>query len=315
MKTKIFLSAIFAITVMLQSNAQIKLLSNGSVSLAGTTVPAGYNINSNGYKLLYGGKNGYGSNSTIIFDFYASDPRIAATYGNKIVLYNTSTYTYNDLEVRTLSQYSDVNMKTNINSVTGSLASIKKLRGVTFNWKDNATGLDVSKKSAKLEYGLIAQEVEKILPDLVTTNDSTGGKMLAYTGLIPVLIEAIKELSIQVDDQSKQIASFKNGNSFKSANVTTDDNSASVTAMTLDQNFPNPFDQSTQIGYSITESTETATLYIYNMNGLQIKSISIQTKGKGSVTLNGSELQPGMYLYTLVADGKEVDTKRMILTE
>jgi hypothetical protein len=50
------------------------------------------------------------------------------------------------------------------------------------------------------------------------------------------------------------------------------------------------------------------------MNGSQIKSILLTQTGKGNVTVNASELKPGMYLYTLVADGKEVDTKRMILT-
>jgi hypothetical protein len=86
-------------------------------------------------------------------------------------------------------------------------------------------------------------------------------------------------------------------------------------APSLDQNFPNPFNQSTQIGYYLPEATRTANLYIYNMNGLQIKSIPIQNRGKGSVTINGSELRSGMYIYTLIVDGREIDTKRMILTQ
>ena len=56
-------------------------------------------------------------------------------------------------------------------------------------------------------------------------------------------------------------------------------------------------------------------IYIYNMRGMQIKSISIPEKGYGTITINGSDLQAGMYLYTLIVDGKEVDTKRMILTK
>jgi len=56
-------------------------------------------------------------------------------------------------------------------------------------------------------------------------------------------------------------------------------------------------------------------IYIYNMSGMQIKSISIPEKGYGTITINGSDLQAGMYLYTLIVDGKEVDTKRMILTK
>lgn len=51
------------------------------------------------------------------------------------------------------------------------------------------------------------------------------------------------------------------------------------------------------------------------MNGAQLKQYNLTGKGKQSVTINGNSFQPGMYLYALVIDGKEVDTKRMILTK
>jgi hypothetical protein len=83
----------------------------------------------------------------------------------------------------------------------------------------------------------------------------------------------------------------------------------------LYQNSPNPFNQTTNISYYLPETIISATLNVYNMSGSPIKTIPIIQKGKGSITINGLELSPGMYLYTLIADGKEVDTKRMILTE
>lgn len=55
--------------------------------------------------------------------------------------------------------------------------------------------------------------------------------------------------------------------------------------------------------------------YIYDLQGLQKKTYNIITKGKSSIIINGFELQPGMYLYTLIADNTVIDTKRMILTE
>ena len=61
-------------------------------------------------------------------------------------------------------------------------------------------------------------------------------------------------------------------------------------------------------------NVKTANLYIYNMQGVQIKIIPINDRANGNVVINGNELSPGMYLYSLIADGKEVDTKRMILT-
>jgi hypothetical protein len=51
------------------------------------------------------------------------------------------------------------------------------------------------------------------------------------------------------------------------------------------------------------------------MNGVQLKSYSIPEKGKGNITIQGAEFSAGMYLYALIADGKVIDTKRMILTK
>lgn len=56
-------------------------------------------------------------------------------------------------------------------------------------------------------------------------------------------------------------------------------------------------------------------MYIYDMQGTQIRRIEIVDRGKSCVTLQGSELSAGMYIYSLIADGKEIDSKRMILTK
>ena len=92
---------------------------------------------------------------------------------------------------------SDIRLKTNINTMTGSLDNILKLRGVTFNWKE-------SSNPTKTQYGFIAQEVEKVFPDLVGT-DSNGYKTVNYIGVIPVLTEAIKT-------QQEEIESLKSEN-------------------------------------------------------------------------------------------------------
>ena len=83
----------------------------------------------------------------------------------------------------------------------------------------------------------------------------------------------------------------------------------------LYQNAPNPFSQDTEIKFYIPENVKVAQLCIYNMQGTQIKQILITQRGEGLRWISGSELSAGMYLYALIADGKEVDTKRMILTK
>jgi len=90
---------------------------------------------------------------------------------------------------------------------------------------------------------------------------------------------------------------------------------AVVAQCKLYQNTPNPFNQSTEIKYYLPQDVKTAYLCIYNLQGAQIKQIKIIQRGEGSQWISGSELAAGIYLYALIVDGKEVDTKRMILTK
>ncbi len=89
----------------------------------------------------------------------------------------------------------------------------------------------------------------------------------------------------------------------------------SQTEPLLSQNQPNPFSEETLIEFYIPSQSMVSTVYIYDMQGNQIKSYDIPERGNSSITIHGSELNPGMYLYTLIVDGYEVDTKRMILTD
>ncbi|RHO58687.1 T9SS C-terminal target domain-containing protein [Tannerella sp. AM09-19] len=86
-------------------------------------------------------------------------------------------------------------------------------------------------------------------------------------------------------------------------------------ALGLISAFNSFFTSDTKIRYTLSEDVVNANLYIYNMQGTQIKNISGLSGGAGVITINGRELKAGMYIYTLIADGKEVDTKRMILTD
>jgi ribonuclease HI len=88
---------------------------------------------------------------------------------------------------------SDINLKKDIEVITDSVDLVKQLSGVKFTWKEN------DEKSA----GVIAQDVEKVLPELVSGNE--GEKSVNYSGLIGVLIEAVKEQQKQIDTLTKRI--------------------------------------------------------------------------------------------------------------
>ena len=154
-----------------------------------------------------------------------------------------------------------------------------------------------------------------VLAGLVKTMpDST--KAIAYSDVTALLVEAIKEQQVQIDALKKQLKISANQSSLQIPLTKLDTLSTKSLALAyLDQNFPNPFNKNTTIGYYLPETTQSANIYVYDMSGSPIKNIQITQKGKGNIIINGSELRAGMYLYTLIADGKDVDTKRMILTE
>ncbi len=91
---------------------------------------------------------------------------------------------------------SDATLKTNVETLSGSLDAVKSLRGVSFDWLENGGS----------EIGVIAQEVEAVLPDVVSTNDE-GIKSVKYGNMVAVLIEAIKEQQAQIDELKAQLNS------------------------------------------------------------------------------------------------------------
>ena len=91
---------------------------------------------------------------------------------------------------------SDAKLKTNITTITDALDKVSKLRGVEFDYI----------KNGRHSIGVIAQEVEEVLPDLVIGDDP---KSVAYGNLTAVLIEAVKELREEVSSLKQEINTLK----------------------------------------------------------------------------------------------------------
>lgn len=83
---------------------------------------------------------------------------------------------------------SDATLKENISSITNAIDILDSIRPVEFNWKNNG----------KKSYGVLAQEIEQILPQVVETNKDNNIKSVSYTQLVPILIESIKELKREI---------------------------------------------------------------------------------------------------------------------
>ena len=130
---------------------------------------------------------------TTCFPIFATD----AT-GNQAPKTDSSALTYNastgQLTAVDLNATSDINLKKDIEVITDATGLIKQLNGVRFTWKEN------DRKSL----GVIAQEIEELLPELISERTDTGTKSVNYNGLVGVLIEAVKELSARVDELEKR---------------------------------------------------------------------------------------------------------------
>ena len=90
---------------------------------------------------------------------------------------------------------SDIRLKDNVVKIQSPLEKLMKLNGYTFTWNDKQTTYEAGKK----DLGVIAQEVEKVFPEIVKDREN-GTKGVMYDKLVPVLIEAIKEQQQQIDE-------------------------------------------------------------------------------------------------------------------
>jgi hypothetical protein len=91
---------------------------------------------------------------------------------------------------------SDIRFKHNIKPIGNALASINKLQGVTFNWNEDTTAYTITKLTDDI--GFIAQQVREVLPQLVREGED-GYLGIRERALIPLLVEAIKELKHEID--------------------------------------------------------------------------------------------------------------------
>jgi hypothetical protein len=217
---------------------------------------------------------------------------------------------------------SDEKLKENVKDMTSPLDIIMKLSPKTYNYKqsDEFLGLNLPKGE---KYGLIAQELEKVLPELVKTsinpevNDMDGKiisrnfefKTVDYTSLIPFLIGGMKEQQEKIEILQERITAIT-GESFTGV----DSRTSGINKSILYQNNPNPFNEGTTIKYELASNISQGQIMVFDMTGAIITKYEVDTKTKtGEIKISANELKPGMYIYSLIVDKKEVDTKRMII--
>ncbi|WP_165823910.1 tail fiber domain-containing protein [Pseudochryseolinea flava] len=228
------------------------------------------------------------------------------------------------------STLSDGRFKRDVKEDVPGISFINKLRPVTYVVDDEAQekflrierkpGHEKIASPSQRHTGFVAQEVEKIVKESAyafygvdAPENEQSHYALRYSEFVVPLVKAVQELSAQVDKQANEIMSLREALAGKLSRVQLD-HTAVTGQNTMQQNSPNPFSQYTRIALSVSDAVRNADVIIYNLEGKQIKRITISMRGETNVELNGNDLEAGIYLYALIADGQVIDNKRMILT-
>ena len=246
-----------------------------------------------------------------------------------------------DLDVKGVFVQSDERFKENIEPVSDVLSSLENLEAVSYTLKNDdakrcraaindmqiVTEKDqrdkdffdqfyAEREQGDERYGFLAQNVKEVFPQLVYT-DKSGYMYVDYIGLIPILVQSINELKAELAAVKGEKQDEEATPSLMQATQQAAQNEieASLGAAKLYQNAPNPWSSETVIRYNLPQNVATACIYIYDMQGLQLKSIPAEGRGESQVVLTARDLKAGMYLYALVADGQLIDSKQMILTK
>ena len=249
---------------------------------------------------------------------------------------------------------SDGRIKKNVQANVPGLAFINKLQPVTYNMDMNAIHeLQKNGKfyededdwaqelqaeaetrttlQERVRTGFIAQDVEKAAQSIgynfcgVKGNENgTCLYGLSYSNFVVPLVKAVQELSEQNDAKDVAIASLQRqvnelaelvNRLMEKENLSAIHvPNTSIMDASLEQNFPNPFNQSTTIHYTLPQTFRSAKIVVTDNSGRVFKQISIAGVGGGSITLESGSLLAGIYYYSLYIDNALVDTKKMILS-
>lgn len=231
---------------------------------------------------------------------------------------------------------SDSRLKEEVQEVVGALDIIRELRPTSYAYRqtDKYELLNLPKGR---QYGFIAQEVERVIPDLVRDTDVQFNESVAdpekkghhteqlkamnYQMLIPVLTQGIKEQQEQLEKLQSKYQSLEQA--YRDLEDQLSDIRKSLPQeagegreeIWLDQNAPNPFTESTRIAYHLPASARSARLYITAPNGQMIREIALGDRGTGAAVIDANSLPAGLYQYSLWVDGALIKTRQMILTQ
>ena len=251
-------------------------------------------------------------------------------------VFNYAVYANGNLAYTgSLIHVSDQKLKKNVLTLNKALDKIMQLKPSVYEYRTNEFGR--MNLAGGKHFGFIAQDLQKVLPELVSNNlfpaqyDEKHNKLqdeihylgVNYEEMIPVIVEAMQEQQKQIEEKGsqldavlKELADLKKQvsalqQSGTSVNTVSANSSVPAGNAYLSQNIPNPANSTTTINYYLPAKTNNAAIAVYDMQGRQLKYVSLSNTGNGSILINSKELSSGMYVYRLMINGTVADTKTM----
>jgi len=187
---------------------------------------------------------------------------------------------------------SDKRLKKDISTYSKGLKEILSINPVNYRYNNEIADL-----SDETYVGVVAQEVQKVVPTMVKEHKFTDRASKKHEGYLAVDPNEFTYMLINsVKEQQQTIAKLES--------QLTD-----LTAVVK----PNPLKDYTRIEYFIPQETRKAFLTVENMAGQLIQRIDITEKGKGFIELKLKDMAAGVYSYRLKVDGNTVDAKKMVV--
>lgn len=260
------------------------------------------------------GKYDYTTSDKLIIANQSVTPLIYGDFSTRGIAIGTKTlggytlYVNGDAFTTGIWVSSDKRFKQNKKVIEGALDRVARLSGVSYEYKKSQKNTSSARQFASgTQLGFIAQELQQVLPEAVR-EDGEGYLAVNYQAVIPVLVEAIKELSLEVGKLQSQLAENSEVSGFEGSALET------FGTGSLGQNWPNPFNRSTTVSFVLPQDSRSATIIIFDLQGREVASYD-RLSGTNELVIPSRALNPGLYHYSLVVDGQLIDTKKMILTK
>ncbi len=236
---------------------------------------------------------------------------------------------------------SDKRLKKNIKTYKEGLDLILKMQPISYEYNGEA-----GTKAGKKQIGVLAQELQKIAPSMVKkyTHIDSGDNGIEYVDGVPeglkfnrteeeylsintsslkwIMVNAFKEQQEIIESQADEISTLKERLN-KIETLLNNNTDVQTTTQTVElsmkgelaQNQPNPFNKLTTIKYTLPGGTQNAKMQIVDMNGRILKIVQLANNQDGQVIIKAGELDAGTYTYSLIIDGRILNTKKMVLTK